>query len=57
MLVSAVHKKCSEPETVGNFHMGVHRALEAPQFCCVECTNGAQSLKLSAIFTMGMQAA
>ena len=30
MLVSGVHKKCSEPEAVGNFHHGGAKSLRRP---------------------------
>ena len=55
--VNGVQKKCSEPETVGNFIMGVHRAQDVPQFPGVDCSESADSLRLSANSCIGVQTA
>ena len=51
---SGVPEKCSEPEAVGDFHHGHANSLRRP---AIFVGAGAQSLRLSAVFIMGMQTA
>ena len=57
IVVSGVPRKCSEREAVVGFMMGVQSACDAPQFSWVECTESAQSLRLSANVIMGVHRA
>ena len=51
IVVSGVPKKRSQPETVGNFHHGHASSLRRPS---IFANAGAQSLRLSSFFSMGI---
>ena len=44
----------AEPEAVGNFIMGVHKAQDVPQFSGVDCSKSANNLRLSANSRVGV---
>ena len=37
-LGNGAHKKCKQPETVGNFIKKMQTAQDVPQFLCAECS-------------------
>ena len=66
-MVNGEHKKCPEPETVGDFMMGVLAAWDVPNFREGGCSEpetvgnvhhgGAQSLRRAPIFVKGARRA
>ena len=54
IFISGMHKMCRQPETVVNFQHGGAKSLRRPG---IFVRGGAQSLRLSAIFSMGLHRA
>ena len=55
--VSGMHKKCSEPEAVGNFIMGVEKSLRRPAIFVRGVRKKCAEPEAAGNFIMGVQKA